>query len=245
VALFYAGDDDATVAAARRALESHPAADGIPPRVIALAALALGESGRGRTSAARTAALAAHAEARETGLGETWVGALVAGALGLVHESEGHLAEAERALVRSARLHEGSSSIGASWALFVLTRVRCARGRLTDATAALAEGRELLGRISDSGSIADLGTAVTAELAAAEERARAGELVEEPTGSELAVLRLLPTSLTLRQIGDDLFVSMNTVKSHTHSLYRKLGVTSRQEAVARAEALGLLGESPG
>lgn len=58
--------------------------------------------------------------------------------------------------------------------------------------------------------------------------------------AELRVLRLLPTSLTLRGIGAELYLSLNTVKTHTRSLHRKLGVTSRTEAVDRARALGIL-----
>lgn len=58
--------------------------------------------------------------------------------------------------------------------------------------------------------------------------------------AEMRVLRLLPTPLTLREIGESLFLSLNTVKTHTRSLHRKLGVGSRAEAVERARALGIL-----
>jgi LuxR family maltose regulon positive regulatory protein len=54
------------------------------------------------------------------------------------------------------------------------------------------------------------------------------------------VLRLLPGELSQREIGDALFVSLNTVKSHARSIYRKLNVDTRDEAVARARTLGLL-----
>jgi LuxR family maltose regulon positive regulatory protein len=56
------------------------------------------------------------------------------------------------------------------------------------------------------------------------------------------VLRLLVSDLSVRQIGESLFLSHNTVRSHTRSIYRKLAVNSRAEAVARADVLGLLGE---
>jgi LuxR family maltose regulon positive regulatory protein len=46
--------------------------------------------------------------------------------------------------------------------------------------------------------------------------------------------------LKANEIGADLFVSVNTVKAHLRSLYRKLGVTNRREAVERARAIGLL-----
>ena len=72
-------------------------------------------------------------------------------------------------------------------------------------------------------------------------------LVEEPSAAELAVLRCLAAGLSRREIGARLYISLNTVKTHARELYRKLDATSRADAVARAEALGLLDlpESPG
>ncbi len=61
------------------------------------------------------------------------------------------------------------------------------------------------------------------------------------TPAELRLLPYLQTHLTLREIGDRLFVSRNTVSSEVSSIYRKLGVSSRSDAVERATAIGLLG----
>jgi len=63
------------------------------------------------------------------------------------------------------------------------------------------------------------------------------------TTAELRVLQFLPSHLTLKQIGEHLFVSLSTVKTHVLSIYRKLGVRSRAEAVTRARVLGLV-EAP-
>jgi LuxR family maltose regulon positive regulatory protein len=60
------------------------------------------------------------------------------------------------------------------------------------------------------------------------------------TPAELRVLRLLPTHLSFRQMGAELFLSRHTVKTEAISAYRKLGVTSRAAAVTRARELGLL-----
>jgi LuxR family maltose regulon positive regulatory protein len=62
----------------------------------------------------------------------------------------------------------------------------------------------------------------------------------ELTERELSVLRLLPGELSQREIGDALYVSLNTVKSHARSIYRKLDVDTRDAAVARARSIGLL-----
>jgi LuxR family maltose regulon positive regulatory protein len=65
-------------------------------------------------------------------------------------------------------------------------------------------------------------------------------LVEPLSPREMDVLRLLAKGLTNPEIAQQLFVSLPTVKSHTSSIYGKLGVHSRQEAVARASELGIL-----
>ena len=62
----------------------------------------------------------------------------------------------------------------------------------------------------------------------------------ELSDRELSILALLPTELTLREVAATLFLSMNTVKTHTRSIYRKLGASTRAEAVHRAEELGLV-----
>lgn len=62
------------------------------------------------------------------------------------------------------------------------------------------------------------------------------------TAAELRVLRLLPTHLSFREIGDLVFLSRNTVKTQAIATYRKLGVNSRAEAVSAARTRGLLGE---
>ena len=63
---------------------------------------------------------------------------------------------------------------------------------------------------------------------------------ESLTLSEARVLRYLPTHLSAREIAAELYLSMNTVKTHQRHLYAKLGAHSRAQAVEQARALGLL-----
>jgi LuxR family transcriptional regulator, maltose regulon positive regulatory protein len=65
-------------------------------------------------------------------------------------------------------------------------------------------------------------------------------VTEQLTDSETRILRYLPTHLTVNEIANELFLSVNTVSTHKRHLYAKLGVHSRHEAVDRARALGLL-----
>jgi LuxR family transcriptional regulator, maltose regulon positive regulatory protein len=68
-----------------------------------------------------------------------------------------------------------------------------------------------------------------------------GRHVEAASPGEIRVLRYLQTNLSAREIADELYISVNTVKTHQRHLYRKLGAHSRTQAVERARALGLLG----
>jgi LuxR family maltose regulon positive regulatory protein len=62
------------------------------------------------------------------------------------------------------------------------------------------------------------------------------------TIAELRILRFLPSHRSFREIGEQLGVSANTVKTQAHAVYRKLGAASRSEAVARASEAGLIGQ---
>ena len=88
--------------------------------------------------------------------------------------------------------------------------------------------------------IEQLVTAAVEVRAAQPGSAPSGRVLTEPlTSAEQRVLTLLPTS-TYLQIADTLYISRNTVKTHLRSIYQKLGVASRSEAVERAVDLRLL-----
>jgi LuxR family maltose regulon positive regulatory protein len=83
-------------------------------------------------------------------------------------------------------------------------------------------------------------------LDAVERGGRAGSrqapmLLTEPLSErEQAILRYLPTMMSNVEIAAELFLSINTVKTHLRHVYRKLGVTRRRDAVERARELSLL-----
>jgi LuxR family maltose regulon positive regulatory protein len=112
-----------------------------------------------------------------------------------------------------------------------------------------AEGaRDLVRAVEDMLRIRPrLGTLVE-EAAELRRRTRAlndpgGRWASSLTSAESRLLPLLATHLSFREIGDLLFVSRNTVKTQAISVYRKFGVSSRSEAIARALDLGLIDET--
>jgi LuxR family transcriptional regulator, maltose regulon positive regulatory protein len=81
---------------------------------------------------------------------------------------------------------------------------------------------------------------VSPEAAAAPGLPVPRHLPEALTQRELTILRFLGTSMSAAEIADELFLSVNTVKTHIASIYRKLTVSRRREAVQRARELELI-----
>ena len=65
-------------------------------------------------------------------------------------------------------------------------------------------------------------------------------LVEPLTERELEVLRHVSDMLSTAEVASEMYISINTVKTHLKSIYRKLAVSHRREAVRRAQQLGLI-----
>ncbi|GGL88032.1 hypothetical protein GCM10010129_34820 [Streptomyces fumigatiscleroticus] len=103
---------------------------------------------------------------------------------------------------------------------------------------------EIAVRLGDPRSAGVLVDEASAVLAAVDQDGRGRQDPVTPAASlterEHMVLLRLQEDVPLRQIGSDLFISLNTVKSHARAVYRKLGVSSRTEAVDRARQLRLL-----
>jgi LuxR family maltose regulon positive regulatory protein len=125
--------------------------------------------------------------------------------------------------------------------MLALVAARIARGRLALAGSELCAAEEQLRALGDAGRLTAMAADIRLELAAS--LAGQASVVESPSPAELSVLRLLATDMSQREIGDQLYLSLNTVKSHSRNVYVKLGVHDRAGAVERAYQLGLI-DSP-
>jgi LuxR family transcriptional regulator, maltose regulon positive regulatory protein len=219
-------------AIAKSKVEQRPAGE-----VLALVYIAIGRLEDGDTAGAHDAASRALARAESFGL---------AGYHGVAqaHAVRARTVDAEqaRADVRRALdiVRRASTDLGLA---YVLTACGDTLLDLGDAagTALISEARRVIDRLVDPGIAGRY-------LARVESRHRLSEtavirtpsLVEPLTDRELSVLRYLPSKLSLRQIAAEMYVSLNTVKTHCSAVYRKLGVGDRKSAIDAARQLGLL-----
>jgi LuxR family maltose regulon positive regulatory protein len=178
------------------------------------------------------------ATADHYGLNEYPTSALLFAAAALVRARRGRTADASRDVKRSIELlrtlsdlspwYEAEVRIAVARALVLLDDVGGARAQLADAARFLA-------RVPDAPLLSDW-----TELAWQEADPAAASERWPLTPAELRLLHFLPTHLSFREIAQQLVVSANTVKTQAQAIYRKLGVSSRAEAVACAEAAGLI-----
>jgi LuxR family transcriptional regulator, maltose regulon positive regulatory protein len=199
----------------------------------ALGYLALIEAGRDRPEAAAELASRALGQSEEPGFQRHFVTMVARLACAKARLQREDLDEAEAAAARAVELGlRGAGHLELAAAQLALAEAKRARGEEGEADALAREARALLARCPDPGAL----TGFVPLRAGPEEEAVAAELTER----EHAILRLLDTDLSQREIGGALYVSVNTVKTHTRGIFRKLHASSRREAVERARALGLL-----
>ncbi|HUA50032.1 MAG TPA: LuxR C-terminal-related transcriptional regulator [Solirubrobacteraceae bacterium] len=176
------------------------------------------------------------------GLEEYWMTAGVELAGGLASEQRGDLPGAEMAVARSLVLcRRGQAPVETANALLHLARLHARGGHAAVANDEIDEAEMLIR------SCPDPGTRIQRLLSQARSRAHApARVAARPSGAdelsdgEFRVLRLLASDLTQREIGAELYLSLNTIKSHTRSIFRKLGASTREQAVARARELELM-----
>jgi ATP/maltotriose-dependent transcriptional regulator MalT len=191
----------------------------------AIADLSLIAGLRGRRDDQRRLADQALDMAREHGLLDAREVGEVHTAHGVALAAEGRREEALPALEKGVFLRRlWRQPLDLVDGLIALAPAVAAVGDTERAGALFREADALLAGCPDAG-------ALPARLAAARRTAGEGEPLTE---RELTVLRFLSSGLTEREIAGELYLSFNTVHSHVKSLYRKLGVSSRAEAVARS-----------
>jgi LuxR family maltose regulon positive regulatory protein len=247
-ALFFAGDLEESRRIAVEAVERPEAPNAHDGYVGALGLLALLDAERGRAEGADAWARQAIGFARQHYQSGSWVASPAHLGLALACVATGRLDEAEREALRGERLRRSPQpTVGHAHALLVLAFVRVARSRLARAAGDLERAQRAIAEFPDPGRLPAIAAAIERDLTAARSSAGQHAPVEMPSPAELAVLRGLAAGLSRREIGNQLYISLNTVKTHIRELYRKLGATSQAEAVARAETLGLLepSQSPG
>jgi LuxR family maltose regulon positive regulatory protein len=245
-ALYLSGSTGEAGEHASRAVSSPEAPRRPHGTLRALGMLALIAAEGGRTDEAHDRARAAIAASDRLGISASASCHIAHLALGVALASSGRLREAESAVKRAEQLCRAPDpSVAHAHAELVLGELQTQRGLVQKASASLRRAAREIKTFSDAGGLPRRLARANRQLRAAKASGVAG--TEPLSPAELAVLRLLDTDLSQRGIGRRLFVSVNTIKTHTRNIYRKLGASSRAEAVTRARLLGLIGTdvSPG
>lgn len=241
-ALSYAlGDDTAAIAAFSDASAESHAIDAPTIQAIGLAHLALVLWATDQPDRALRIARQARRLLRDRELEHMPTLALVAAASALVESTSGDT-DVARGDLMLARTHLASLHVIAQWshlqANLALAHTSLRLGDLVAARMFLREAESLLEPHGDAVRYKQQVADLTQQLRSAKDVLPCGP--SSLTTAELRVLHYLPTNLTHEEIATRLYVSRNTTKSHAASIYRKLGVASRSEAVEVARAAGLL-----
>ncbi len=202
--------------------------------VLSLAAVELGKL-------ARAQELADAARSLGNGASQTPSSSLAYMAAGAVYAARGQLPEARSELERALEFR-GRVPNSSPWttveALAMLAQVLLDMGDRCGAAALVDQARLLLASLPDSTEVLQARLERLEQQAAG--RPKAVSLADPLTEREVAVLRLLQGTLSLREIAQELHLSANTIKTHAQAIYRKLGVSTRHDAVARGREVGRL-----
>ena len=214
-------------------------------RGYALAELALGHLVRNEPQLALASADTARTLMHETGGDDLFMTATAHAVFSLAAIELGDERSARVALRAAARPMKSvgqAMPMDATHTRLLLARAALALGEVNLAREHLSDAGSILARVSDVGVMRQEHAELVARLS--EQQPRPDRIPdEELTERELEVLAMLPSPLTIREIGQELFVSQNTIKTHVRRLYRKLNARSREEAVMVARDQGLIGVS--
>jgi len=168
------------------------------------------------------------------GLAEYWIAATALVTLADVLDRRGRAAEAEAAAVRGLELaRRGRARLETACALLCLARIGSRGGNIDDARTRVRAARKIIASCADPGVLTELLARTERVLALRTGAAdvACGRPAEPLSVREREILRWLSSQLSLREIAGQLFLSYDTVKSHARHIYRKLGVSSRAQAV--------------
>jgi LuxR family transcriptional regulator, maltose regulon positive regulatory protein len=183
----------------------------------------------------------ARATLGQAGIEDSYVTPLVCAVQARTSVHRGDIPTATRQLIRAQRarpLLTYAIPHVAVQARIELTRVHLALADAAGARTLMREIDEVLSRRPDLGTLVGHTRALRTQLSGKRGRAAAG--ASSLTTAELRVLPMLATHLSFPEIGAEMYLSPHTIKSQAMSIYRKLGATSRHEAVTRSRELGLL-----
>jgi LuxR family maltose regulon positive regulatory protein len=235
------GDADRANAAFARAVDLGIDITALPITSASLAERAAIAMARGDWHDADLFAQRAHKIMREGQLDDYSIGALVHAVAARVAARHGDVARARAHLTQAARVRPQLTYVMPTLsvqALLELGRAYLALGDPAGARVVLREARDILRLRPDLGTLPQEAD----DLRAAVDALQGGAVgTSSLTAAELRLVPLLATHLTFPEIGERLYISRNTVKTQATSIYRKLGVASRSEAVDRMRAAGLLG----
>ena len=235
---YWSGRPDEAAASFRETVAAGEVVGNHTASIYALGYLALISAERRVTSAAREVAERALAYAAMHQLEEHWVTVAAYYGVGRALRADGDHAGAMAAVEHGLNIATRSGlRLDTVHGLLELRRLAIEAGDPVRAEELYERAARQLSACPDPGALRErFERAAPSHVSG--DRVRAGG--DELSPRELAVLRLLPSSLSVREIGDELYVSFNTVKTHVRSVYAKLRVSTRAEAIARARELGLL-----
>ena len=243
-ALYFSGSIDEAQATFRRAVQLAEKIGDRRRRIYALGYLALIAAESGQLADAEHQIRRATGSGRDLAGGEHFVNAMVPLAAATVLDVRGdRAAAADAAHLAVSLARKGGGILEVAKALVVRAKILEDLGDHETAAASRNEAGALLRGCADTDIAQTVLTAAQRSkgvAVAVSPRNQGDTVAEELTAKEHEVLRLLATRLSRREIGQRLYVSLNTVKTHQRALYRKLGVENRAAAVTRARELGLL-----
>jgi LuxR family maltose regulon positive regulatory protein len=214
-------------------------------QTLCLAQAALLEAGNDPTRASMLAERA-RAQVGRCALGDRPLVALVYAASAQTRVQAGRTSEASADLREAERLLRASTEPSAWLEAECCIALARAELRLSGPAAArklLERAGRAAGPIADAPVLLEWLANARAEIEVALDSTRGGDW--SLTTAELRILNHLPSHLSFREIAVQLYVSPNTVKTHARGIYRKLGVSSRGEAVELARGAGLVHAATG